>query len=335
MTSMALTTQLLTATSTAFLLAASTATYGSRPTLILNPPAEIPEGLEVGSTVSYDPSGSYNWEAQYSGNDTDQNLSSANGQGYDLNEWRVLSIDEMTGKVELVPTTQTTGTVQVYGAQGYNNWVKLLNEACSSLYGNSSKGIEARSMNIEDIEKYMTTEALGEAHEYANGAKYGEQVGSAYSSGNSYYPAIYEKEKLSVINGNKNTEGIEMSEQESWETGGYKQGSSIQPYQTYWYKNSSFMSTAFEVAENGTSYYSLIMPKGTSSTYWLASRCVNTYSSGCNFNLRFVNGGSVDYVNVVDSYEGEYWSGSCGLFPVVFLSSELISGSSSAGFVVQ
>ena len=52
----------------------------------------------------------------------------------------MLSIDNETGTVELVPSAPTTGTVYLGEAQGYNNGVKLLNDACSSLYGNSEKG---------------------------------------------------------------------------------------------------------------------------------------------------------------------------------------------------
>ena len=105
----------------------------------------------------------------------------------------MLSIDNETGTVELVPSAPTTGTVYLGQAQGYNNGVKLLNDACSSLYGNSEKGITARSINIEDIEKYMTDTALTEAHNYTNSnsnTKYGNQVSSAYTSGKRY-PAIY------------------------------------------------------------------------------------------------------------------------------------------------
>ena len=36
-------------------------------------------------------------------------------------------------------TIDSTGTVYLGQAQGYNNGVKLLNDACSSLYSNASK----------------------------------------------------------------------------------------------------------------------------------------------------------------------------------------------------
>ena len=169
----------------------------------------IPEGLEIGSTVSYNPNGTYNWQAKYCSSTKtettdDVTLNSSTGEDFNISSWKVLSIDESAGTVELVPSAPTTGTVYLGQAQGYNNGVKLLNDACSNLYGNSEKEITARSINIEDIEKYMTEEALTEAHNYTSSSsntKYGEQISSAYSTSNSEYPAIYAQEKLAVING--------------------------------------------------------------------------------------------------------------------------------------
>ena len=130
----------------------------------ISPTPEIPEGLKVGSEIKYNPSGAYNWKATYCSSTKaetgeDVTLNSASGEDFNISSWKVLSIDEGAGKVELVPSTPTTGTVYLGEAQGYNNGVKLLNDACSKLYGNEDKKITARSIKIEDIEKYMTEEA--------------------------------------------------------------------------------------------------------------------------------------------------------------------------------
>ena len=55
----------------------------------------------------------------------------------------------------MVPATTPSGTVTLQGAQGYNNAVLLLNQACSSLYGNSSKGITARSIKKKILQKLV------------------------------------------------------------------------------------------------------------------------------------------------------------------------------------
>lgn len=318
--------------------------------------SSIPAGLEIGSTVNYNPSGTYTWKAEYCSSiktpETDDvELNSSTGNNFNINTWKVLEIDREAERVTLVPASPTTGTVYLGQAQGYNNAVYLLNEACSKLYGNESKGITARSMNIEDIEKYMTDEAKnGEngAYKYNNGnATYGEQTGSAYTSNMyRYYPSIYAKENLSVIDGNKNETGIGMSKQEELieptddgATSGYiRATTSIQPYQTYWYKNSSFMQTAFKDVENSSSasnYYDLIMPIRGSTSYYLTSRCINTSSSYCEFYVRQVDNGSVGGWNMSYSSNGSTNFSTNNLFPIVSLSSELIDENAENEYTVE
>ena len=265
----------------------------------------------------------------------------------------MLSIDETTGKVELVPSSPTTGTVYLGQAQGYNNGVKLLNDACSSLYGNSTKGITARSINIEDIEKYMTGEALtgtNGAHNYvstSSNTKYGDQVSNAYTSYKDY-PVIYSKEKKAVINGSTPTDAtldlsstldrfIERTENGAT-AGKLTASTSIQPYQTYWYKDATFMQTAFQeyTKKDNTkaNYYKLIIPQGTSTTYWMASRCVNPDSGNCIFYVRGVYSGNVNADGMYNSSVYTY-GGSYALFPVITLSSKLIKSGTEGTFAVS
>ena len=312
----------------------------------------IPEGLEIGSTVTYNPSGTYNWQAKYCSSTKtettdDVTLNSSTGEDFNISSWKVLSIDKATGNVELVPTAPTTETVYLGEAQGYNNGVKLLNDACSSLYGNDEKEITARSINIEDIEKYMTDTALTEAHNYtdtSSNTKYGNQVSSAYTT-NKNYPAIYAQEKLAVINGTPNGDtGLDLSKQDAFvertegTNGAITTATSIQPYQTYWYKDATYMSTAFKdytkQDSSTANYYEIIMPKGTGTTYGVASRCVAAYSSDCDFGVRYVYSGSVDAYNMYDS-SGNTNNSSLALFPVITLSSSLIEGDASSGFSVK
>ncbi len=312
----------------------------------------VPEGLEIGSTVAYNPSGTYNWQAKYCSSTKtettdDVTLNSSTGEDFNISSWKVLSIDNETGTVELVPSAPTTGTVYLGQAQGYNNGVKLLNDACSSLYGNSEKGITARSINIEDIEKYMTDTALTEAHNYTNtdsNTKYGNQVSSAYIT-NKNYPAIYAQERLSVIDGEENDDTrLDLSKQDTFiertegTNGAITTATSIQPYQTYWYKDATFMSTAFEdytkQDSSTANYYNLIMPSGTGTTYWVASRCVDANSGTCLFSVRSVYSGSVSAGNMYASRDSTY-HGSRALFPVITLNSSLIEGDASTGFSVK
>ena len=314
---------------------------------VISEEQRIKVGLEIGDTVTYTPSGTYKWEAEYcSTNKTvgtdDVTLDSSNNN-YKISKWKVLDIK--SGKVTLVPEAPTSGTVYLQGAQGYNNAVKLLNDACSNLYGNASKGIEARSINIEDIENYMTEEAKNGtdgAYKYNNrNATYNTQTSTPYTSSKKY-PTIYAKENLSVINGTPKNNGLGMSEQtslvgrtdESATDGKLEASTSIQPYQTYWYKDSSFMKTAFKTANNGKNYYDLLMPNGTRTYYWLASRCVDTDSYSCNFLVRNVYSGVVNVYDMYHSNDHTY-NDSRELFPVVTLSSELLSGNATNEFIVK
>lgn len=305
----------------------------------------IPTGLEVGSTVTYTPRGTYIWKAEYCSStktiSTDDIKLDSGLDNYKINSWKVLDIDNETEKITLIASTPTTGTVYLGEAQGYNNGVTLLNEACSNLYGDINKGITARSINIEDIEGKMTDEALAEAHSYQNAAKYGEQVSNAYTSSN-YYPSIYAKEVLSVINGNKNNSGLAISEQtglikstaENATSGYLKATSSIQPYQTYWYRSNQDMQTSFKNASNGVNYYNLLMPNGNSAMYWVASRCIYTYSDNCSFLIRYV---CSDYVGAHGMFNSvnNIDSSSYSLFPVVSLNYSLIEGNATDGFFVK
>ena len=327
--------------------------------------SQIPEGLEIGSEVTYTPTTRepYHWDVEYA---TSYEVASSDYTTYDIElnntgdfkiadwKWKVLSIDEATGQVELIASAPTTGTVRLQGAQGYNNAVKLLNDACDSLYGNEAKGIEGRSVDIDDIEKYMTEEALTEAHQYTNSVsntQYGNQVSSAYTSYKSY-PVTYAQEKNAVItksdgNVNNGDTGLDLSEQtrliersegtstsSSSSIGAITTATSIQPYQTYWDKDSTFMQTAFKEYKTGNSYYSLFMPNGTSTNYWMASRCIRTDSSLCIFYVSNVGSGSV-YGNLMyNSGVGASFD-SRALFPVITLSSELIEENASSGFSIN
>ena len=308
----------------------------------------IPEGLEIGSIVNYNPSGTYNWESKYCSSPENtsygKTLDSSEGQPFNINIWKVFDINETTGEVTLIPEHSTNnienGTVTLFGAQGYNNGVYLLDEACSNLYGNEVKGIKARSIDINDIEGKMTDEALAQAHSDSN---YENQILNPYIEAYSYYPSIYAQEALRSIddNGKITSSGLGISEQtglieaiENNATNGYLQARSIQPTQTYWSKDNNFMKKAFEITSNGISYYDLLMPDDSNTAYWIASRCVSTRENACLFTISRVFEGNIDAIDIFSSSSNPN-DDSNGLFPVVSLSSNLISGNVTNGFVVE
>ena len=67
-------------------------------------------------------------------------------------KWRILSIDEDTGKIMLT-TDGYVNKVTLKGATGYLYGANELHRLCQSLYSNADKGIIARNMTIEDLDK--------------------------------------------------------------------------------------------------------------------------------------------------------------------------------------
>ncbi len=302
-------------------------------------------GIEVGSIIKYEPSGTYKWEAEYCSAGiriTDDVELNSSTNDYKISTWRILEIDRSNNKVTLVPIAPTVGTVFLESAQGYNNAVYLLNEACKRLYGDAERGIEARSINMEDIEGKMTEEALAEAHSYAEDeVKYGEQSEEPYAPTGMLvggYPSIYAKETLSVIDGNKIENGLGRSEQtnlikrtdDGADIGILKIQGSIQAYQTLWEGNPTFMSSAFKNAENGINYYDLIMPKDT--RYWVATRGIYIYYTSPIFCVYSVYNSRISYGL---SYTFGHDTIDFPLFPIVSVDADLISGNEIDGFSIE
>ncbi len=285
---------------------------------------------KVGDTVNYAPSGSYTWDKSLA-ESTDESvgsgtesLSSAEGGTYRITKWKILSYD--SGTVEMVPT-EPVGNLTLSGAQGYNNVVYLLNKACSELYGDSSRKIEARSINEEDFEKAGGEEWKTKKKAYENGyAKYGNQY-KEYTS-DKKYPSIYAKEYQSVIDGNENKESEALNQSDQKDeirattdkaTYGYKEaGTSINPYQTY-YNTSSYNTTQGLLKDKA----GILLPQGDSTQYWVASRCVDLVSSYCGLRVYGVHSGVLGADGMFSS-DGSTAYPSLALFPVVSLDSKLL-----------
>ena len=71
----------------------------------------------------------------------------------DLN-WRVLGQDD-NGNILLISGAPTNTGLRFNGYIGYNNYERVLNDACKALYSNTTLGATARSITMEDIDKYL------------------------------------------------------------------------------------------------------------------------------------------------------------------------------------
>ena len=347
--------------------------------------SNIPSGLKIGSTVTYDPSittstsnHTFNWEAELCSSTktpTTEDVSlvlAGTGTNMSVTNWRVLSIDKENEIVELISTAPTANNVYLGEAQGYNNAVYLLNNACNSLYGGTlTKGgttytIEGRNVSIKDIEDRMTDTAKATAHSSnSSGTATWGNTTNAYTS-HKNYPTIYYQEVDSKINGNALTGTLNLwtkqttpihrtdgvSELQSDGTtlssktttdGKVQATTSIQPKQTSWNKDNSFMQTAFKAPEglnetDGTTNtnYSLLMTNGSGSTatYLLASRCVQLFSDHCCFYVSDVGEGRLSSHQMCDSME---YSDNIvyPIRPILSLSATLISANGSNFQIVQ
>ena len=70
--------------------------------------------------------------------------------------WKVLNVDKENDTVDIISTNPTSSTVTFANILGYNNGPYLMNEICKAQYSNKTLGVEARSINLLDMEKHLT-----------------------------------------------------------------------------------------------------------------------------------------------------------------------------------
>ena len=107
---------------------------------------EILAKIKVGDYVNYTPtSATVQTDPSKTGYATKETLTTDTSA-----KWRILSIDEETGKV-LITTQGPVNNVNLGGAAGYLFGPNELHRLCEKIYSNTDKGLVARSMTIEDL----------------------------------------------------------------------------------------------------------------------------------------------------------------------------------------
>ena len=241
----------------------------------------------VGAYVDYTPvSGTFSDHvgSTYSG-DT-QNINTQLSTATSL-KWRI--VDASNNMLTLISSTVANTGFALESYNGYNNGVLLLNNACKAMYSNSYLGATGRSLNIDDIETYMT-------YNKNSDSDYGKE---GYSGG-SYYPKIFADEKTGAINGTYGSR-FDISEQDEYITGtGNTWGEQIKGKRTCY-------SFTMSVGTMQNQTYVDLFSSSTAS--WLASRCVSFspyYSNYVNFFLFSVSNGLVDPQSCLFSSDYEY-----------------------------
>ena len=227
-------------------------------------------------------------------------------------KWRVL--DVQNGQVRLISETPTTSKIELYGYNGYNNAVKLIDDACSTLYTNTKLASKVQNLKIEDITKYMKTQPTLDT--------------STYSPTNKYYPEILLKEKDQTVNGTVGTE-LGVSEQTEFINQTTKtQVSSWTLKKTIWIQN---MNNIDSFKDN--KYYKLFINNGSNyPTYWMSSRCVDAYSELVGFNVHIVGSGNINTEpNSLCNSIGSERSLNYAFRPVITLNSNVQIDTSTSG----
>ena len=287
---------------------------------------EVPDrsGIQVGDYVNYTydtKAEGYNLLAAESGYDSDQTVTQAAGM-----KWRILNIHP-DGRVDLISETVPSGNIYFQGALGYNNGVYLLNDICKELYSNRTLGVEARSIDLEDVESQMNEEGIARRDAYVQSSS-GTQYGNTKTYTNyKMYPNLYVQENGSGINLTGDTEeerkeqtkkdGIGVSDD------GYTSPTTETSSETYsltvtqsYYGFSRVQSSYFDDSRA----YNVIF--GTEANYWLASRCVVCISSHGGFSLRSIENSNYNYYEMLLT-NGTMGSQGVRVRPVVSLGSDI------------
>ena len=285
--------------------------------------------IKIGDSVNYtyDPAGSYSLSSTYSGS-SDQTIAQTTGL-----TWKVLNVDKENDTVDIISTNPTSSTVYFKNILGYNNGPYLMNEICKAQYSNKTLGVNARSINLLDMEKHLTSPGITARNAYqydSSTAKYGTT--KTYPS-NTKYPSLYANQKgagpnVSSITPSDITKGNDP----------YEESKPIVPKGTTEPTNDSTYGTGrpltvtqtyYNISINDTNYgtASTVLANGT--PFWVAARYVTADSVYATFGLRFAASNAYG-CGMFDSYG--FTNGiNSALRPVVSLPSSLLTGEQTNG----
>ena len=152
----------------------------------------ILEDIKIGDSVNYtyDSAGSYSLSSTYSG--SNQTIAQTTGL-----TWKVLNVDKENDTVDIISTNPTSSTVTFANILGYNNGPYLMNEICKAQYSNKSLGVNARSINLLDMEKHLTAAGIAARKAYSSNVKYGTT--KTYTR-DTRYPSLYVNQKGAGVN---------------------------------------------------------------------------------------------------------------------------------------
>ena len=213
----------------------------------------------------------------------------------DLN-WRVLGQDD-NGNILLISGAPTEAGLYFYGYVGYNNFETVLNDTCKALYSNTELGATARSITMEDIDKYL------------GGSKYDKTTFNGGSSESGGYGYQNENAITSKFKYNKETNTLT------------KEDCTIPAKDL---KSSAYYYIIDDYIKSNIDKEILMGTNAEKPYYnWVASRVVRVHSYGAYWCEGFVYDGNVYAYNYFCYSGGGESSGSICVRPVVSLPSRV------------
>ena len=283
--------------------------------------------IKIGDSVNYtyDSAGSYSLSSTYSGYSSNQTIAQTTGL-----TWKVLNVDKENDTVDIISTNPTSSTVYFGNILGYNNGPYLMNEICKAQYSNKTLGVNARSINLLDMEKHLTVTGITARNAYqydSSTAKYGTT--KTYPS-NTKYPSLYANQKgagpnvssiskLDITKGNDPYEESKaIAKTEPTTDNASENGNPLTVTQTYYY-----------IPISTENYGDAASVLSNSNYFWVSARYVNTYSGYAGFGLRVAD--TDVYGDDMFRSDGNTYGDVDRLRPVVSLPSSLLTGEQTNG----
>ena len=269
----------------------------------------IADKVKVGDYVEYIPD-----TAEYTTDTNNTGGTSAQTLNTETKDWRVLYVNSETGEVLLTTNGIVNDGTDLRVTKGYLRGPTELNNICKALYSNSSLGITARSMTVEDLNKacnYTPSEPTTRLACYPDGTTFAEGDTTIEYNGKTYTKAAHYSSTAKFYTSDGG--GLEKTDGDGITYRVPETDNPVYVTETYYYYTpSSKNSTVGSIL--GSSYG------------WLASPCVRLGSSSAAFHVRYANSSRVDASDDVSSLYYSYALGvgrSNGVRPLVSLGSML------------
>ena len=235
--------------------------------------------------------------------------------------WRVLDVKD--GEVRLISEVPTTSLITLFGYNGCNNAVKLLDATSSTLYNNSKLASKVQNLKIEDI---------GNKLKEKDYSKIDSNYGKTYTyKGLIAYPSMLLKDKEQEVTiGGKTIKGTELgiSEQNEY----IKQETENKTADVLKIKNTSWVKNMNEEDFENSKYYELfIKNENYYNNYWLSSRCVGGIPAFANYCIYRVDVGLISGISLYSSNPGTELPEYRSCRPVITLNSNVQIDTTNSG----